>query len=150
MKFKLPVMAACLMLFSLCSKEPKKSQLEVVVDSFAIHYFNCQYKESLPFVTKGSQKWLYYAASQIALEDIETLQAQTESATHEVENIATKGKETSAQVSIHVNKFLQLDSIGRPGHFIEHATFTLKAVKENGKWKIKMEGLPQNERRNRD
>lgn len=150
MKFKLPVMAACLTLFSLCSKEPKKSQLEVVVDSFAIHYFNCQYKESLPFVTKGSQKWLYYAASQITLEDIETLQAQTESATHEVENIATKGKETSAQVSIHVNKFLQLDSIGRPGHFIEHATFTLKAVKENGKWKIKMEGLPQSERRNRD
>ena len=146
MKIKLPVMAACLMLFSLCSKEPKKSQLEVVVDSFATHYFNCQYKESLPFVTKGSQKWLYYAASQINQEDIETLQEQTESATHEVESITLKGKKTSAHICIRVNNFLQLDSAG----ISDHATFTLKAVKEDGKWKIKMEGLPQNERRNRD
>lgn len=150
MKINLSIIAVCLALFSACGNNQNESKLEAVVDSFAVHYFNCQYKETMPFVTRDSQKWLYYAASQMHQVDIDTLYAQTEGATHKLDNITFEGNGSCAHIRILVKNFLQLDTIGQVGHFIDNAAFKLQAIKENDKWKIKMEGLPQNEKKNHD
>ena len=150
MKINLSIIAVCLAFFSSFGNKQSENKLEAVVDSFAVHYFNCQYRESMPFVTRDSRKWLYYAASQMYQADIDTLHAQTEGATHELENIALERNDSCAHIRIHVKNFLQLDTIGQIGHFINNATFVVQAVKENGKWKIKMEGLPQSEKKNHD
>ncbi|SFF94479.1 hypothetical protein [Prevotella sp. KH2C16] len=150
MKINLSIIAVCLTLFASCGNNQNESKLEAVVDSFAVHYFNCQYKEAMPFVTNDSQKWLYYAASQMHQVDIDTLHAQTEGATHELDNITIEENDSCAHIRLLAKNFLQLDTIGQVGHFIDHAAFEMKAVRENGKWKIKMEGLPQSEKKNHD
>ena len=60
------------------------------------------------------------------------------------------GQNVTATVKITVKNFLQMDTIGTSCHMINEGSFTLQAIYINRNWKIRMEGLPQNEKQNHD
>lgn len=121
------------------------------VDSFATYYFNWQFDKAARFVTDSSQVWLRYAASQVHEADIAILR-EKEDATVEIEEIDINDADSSSAL-VTVWDFLRMDTIGTEGHLVEKASFRLsieKTSQEDRKWKIRMAGLPQSEKRNRD
>lgn len=144
MKFKLCAFVLAVTLLSSCGESKTERQLADTIDSFAVNYFNCRYKEALPFVTSGSRKWIWYAATQMHQSDVNTLRVQEEGASCETESISIDNGDTTASATINAFNFYKTDTIGRRGHFVDKASFNIQAVKEGGKWKIRMEGLPQN------
>ena len=116
---------------------------------FANAYFNCNYQEALDYVTPESEKWLRFAASNITQEDIELLNAKEEGAEISTDDIM-RINDTTAIVSLSVRNFLLKDSIGRPGHIEDEGTYQLAIIYHNKKCRIRMEGLPRNERQSHD
>ena len=130
-------------------KGEKKAR--AAVDSFATYYFNWQFQRAARFVTDSSQVWLRYAASQVHEADIKLLRDK-EDASVEVEEIDVNDTETPS-ARVVVRDFLRMDTIGTEGHLVEKASFRLmleQTQPEGGQWKVRMEGLPQSEKRNRD
>ena len=124
---------------------------QAAADSFATYYFNWQFDKASRFVTDSSLVWLRYAASQVHEADIKILR-EKEDAAIEVEEIDIDNAET-ASVLVTVKDFLRMDTIGTEGHLVGKASFRLNIERtstEGGEWKIRMEGLPQSEKRNRD
>lgn len=144
MKFKLFVFALAGVLLSSCGESKTEQQLADAVDSFAVNYFNCRYREAMPFATADSKKWLQFAASQMHQTDVDTLRAQDEGASCEIEDISIHDDDTTASTTVNVFNFYKTDTIGKVGRFIEKARFNLQATRQDGAWKVRMEGLPQN------
>ena len=48
------------------------------------------------------------------------------------------------------NEQISMDTIGTKGHFVNQADFVLNLVRRNGRWLVRMGGLPRSEKRNRD
>ena len=46
-------------------------------------------------------------------------------------------------MALNVENFFVLDSIGKPGRLKDSATFPLQLVKQDGTWKVKLDGLPR-------
>lgn len=152
LKYLLSIVAA----YMLCSCDSTsfirgEHKARAAVDSFAFYYFNWQFNKASRFVTDSSQVWLRYAASQVHEADI-TLLRDKEDATIEIEDIdITSNNEPKARIT--VRDFLRMDTIGTEGHLVKKASYILhleEAPEEKVKWKIRMEGLLQSERRNRD
>ena len=123
--------------------------LQQCVDSFAAYYFNGLYTDALRFATPDSRKWLKVAASNMTAADIELLHQQEHEATVNTE--ITNATDSTAQVIVSVSNYMVKDTIGVTGHMTHHTdTYVLRAVISDGKWKIRMEGLPQSERRSHD
>lgn len=121
------------------------------VDSFAFYYFNWQFPKATRFVTDSSQVWLRYAASQVHEADIAILRDK-EDATIEIDEIDVTSY-NGPKARITVNNFLRMDTIGTEGHLVKKASFILhleEVPEDKVRWKVRMEGLLQSERRNRD
>lgn len=116
-----------------------------VVDSFVGHYFNLDLKASLSYCTPESNLWLSFLASNINQEDIDVINEQEEPAKTEIENVELIS-DTSATATCIVKNFLKLDTLGKPGRIVDEEKYMINLVKRNGKWLVKMEGLPQNEK----
>ena len=128
-----------------------ESKARTAADSFATYYFNWQFHKAARFATDSSMIWLRYAASQVHEADIELLR-EKEDAAVDIEEIVIDDEET-ATAHITVRDFVRMDTIGTEGHLVEKASFVLqmeRKAEERGDWKIRMEGLPQSEKRNRD
>lgn len=122
--------------------EGSEEQLKEDVDSFATYYYNWHFEKALRYCTPESEKWLRYAASNVHQADIDLLHAKKEDASIEIEDIDFLDDEVSANVSVTVSNFLQMDTIGTEAHHVSQATFQLPMVMHNGKWKIKLASLP--------
>lgn len=118
-----------------------------VAESFSREYFNLRYKNAAKYCTKGSEQWLKFAASQISGEDIETLRTANDEAEVKIEK--EDGDDRHSTVTVIVSNYFEADTIGRSGHFNDKGTFRLSLVKEGKAWKVRMEGLPRNERQSR-
>ena len=121
------------------------------VDSFATYYFNWQFSKATRYVTDSSQVWLRYAASQVHQADIDILRGK-EDATVEIKEIDVTSPDGPV-ARIMVKDFLRMDTIGTEAHLVEKAYFMLRLEEmpdDKMRWKVRMEGLPQSERRNRD
>ena len=130
-------------------KGEKKAR--AAVDSFATYYFNWQFQKASRFVTDSSQVWLRYAASQVHEADI-TILREKEDATIEIEDVDVTSL-YGPKARITVRDFLRMDTIGTKGHLVKKASYILyleEVPEEKVRWKIRMEGLPQSEKRNRD
>ena len=133
----------CTQLLSSCSfHEGSESQLKEDVDSFATYYYNWHFKKALKYCTPESEKWLRYASSNVHQADLELLHQKDEDATIDIDDIDFQDENT-AIVSLSIHNFLQMDTIGKAAHLIEDATFQIPMIIHDGKWKVKMEGLPQ-------
>lgn len=128
----------------------ESNSAEEVADSFAVYYFNWQFDKAAKFVTENSMVWLRYAASQVHQADIDILREKCDSRV-KVEDVEL---DDYGYATVTVTDFLRMDTIGTEGHLVKEARFKipLEQSAENGKrrWKVKMEGLPQSEKRNRD
>jgi len=128
----------------------KTAHIEEVTDSFATNYFNALYEQAARFATPESERYLRFAASQIGQEDIDLLNQQEEPATIEIQNVEIEDGDTTATVSLNVMNYLCMDTIGKAGHMVENGEFKIMLVFKNKQWRVRMEGLPQNEKMNHD
>ena len=119
------------------------------VSAFAEAYFNYEFSTALKLVTPESEKWLHFAASNMTQEDIDLLNARQEAAAVSVEDCAYLNDSTTA-ATLRVTNFMVKDSIGHAGHFVDEALFKLLLVDRDGKYYVRMDGLPRSERQSRD
>lgn len=120
-----------------CTGDGHKDDNEVnaTINSFASAYFNYDFKKAMLCVTPESERWLRFSASNVIEEDVELLRAQTEGATHEVENISYPS-DTVAVVRCRIENYLKRDTLGRAGHVVKKGRVNIKVVKRNGQWLV--------------
>lgn len=126
-----------------------EADITEAADSFAAGYFNLDFAKAKRFCTPESEKWLRFRATNVLQEDIDILKKQQTCATCSVSSVKITS-DTTAIVACKVENYLRTDTLGRPGCMTRSGSCTLKAVKRADAWFIKMEGLPQNGRRNHD
>ena len=141
--FAIAVIATAAYGFTGCQPhEGSEDQLKADVDSFATLYFNWHFPKAIKYCTPESEKWLRYAASNVHEADVDALREKADDATIEIQDIDFGDNEVTASVSINVSHFLQMDTIGKAAHLIDHATFQVPMEIHEGKWKVKLEALP--------
>ena len=113
------------------------------VDSFAVYFFNWRLDKAAQFCTPDSKKWLQFAASQVQPEDLEQMKNLPNNFAYSYETTQGDTKGVAAEVALNVENFFVLDSIGKPGRLKDSATFPLQLVKQDGTWKVKLDGLPR-------
>lgn len=152
MRIHLPSILLCVSVaFMSCSvghATDDEEDIALAADSFVYGYFNFDFSKAVRFCTPESGKWLKFRATNVLQEDIDIIKAQQEGATYAINEIKIID-DTTATVDCKVFNYLQTDTLGRPGCMKKSGRYKFKAVKRTGKWLIKMEGLPQNGRRNR-
>lgn len=141
---------ACLLLISACGQDTNDSDEKFSQQALAFGeaYFNYDYEDAAKLVTPESEKWLSFAASNITQEDIDLINSH-DRATVTVDDF-TLNNDSTAMVTLIVKDFVQKDTLFRPASVTDEAEFQLEVVRREGKYFIKMEGLPQSERQNRD
>lgn len=133
-----------------CSSGMQTEEVDEVanaVDSFTKHYFNLEFEASQHFCTPESNIWLSFIASNINKDDINIMNRQEGPIETETDNIEFTN-DTSATATCTVKNFFKLDTLGKPVRIIDKEKYLIDIVKRDGKWLIKMEGLPQNEKQN--
>ena len=106
------------------------------VDSFAVYFFNWRLDKAAQFCTPDSKKW-------VQPEDLEQMKSLPNNFAYSYEITQGDTKGVAAEVALNVENFFVLDSIGKPGRLKESATFPLQLVKQDGTWKVKLDGLPR-------
>lgn len=149
---KVPVFVILFVWF-LCSCGSVGSDINTEVASvgkeFAESYFNFDLSRAKQLSTVESEKWLKFYASNVTDVDIKSLIEDGNGASCvgvDVEMLT----DTTATVSCEMSGFLDNESLDAAPHIASDGLFVFNLVKRKGRWLVKMEGLPQNERQNRD
>ena len=146
------VAAAVLAALTACRHAPEDKERAAVAEAaegFADKYFNYDLAGAAGLCTPESGKWIAFAASNVTQEDVDMLNAREESAECSAETVELTGDST-ATAECRVENFLRPDTLGRPAEMTGEAVYAISLVKRNGRWLVKMEGLPQSGRRSRD
>lgn len=130
-------------LFAACRHADTHDQLEAVIDSFATHYYNWQFRQALSYCTSESEPWLRFAASNVQQSDIDILRAQGRGASHQINDIRFDAGDSTALVSITVYHYLRMDTIGRAGQIADKASFLLPVIRRNGQWLVHLTAFPR-------
>lgn len=123
---------------------------ENTVTSWADAYFNYDYEEALKYTTPESEKWIRFAASNITEKDVDFIRQQGNKASAEVQSRQIAEGDTVGTVDIRVSNYVQLGAIGKENKVVNEGIFSIRVVKRSGKWQVRMEALPRNERQSRD
>ena len=133
-----------------CVESDEEEQAAKTAIEFADHFFNYELKEAASLATDDSQKWINFFASNVDEATINLIRNQQENATITIDDI-TINTPTMATATITANNFVwSMGGIKDSAIVIEKARFTLYLRKENEKWRIRMDSLPQSERQSRD
>lgn len=116
---------------------------------FTEAYFNFNFAKARELTTPETAKWIIFAASNVTEEDIEVLNTRSEGTIVTLTD-CEELNDTTCEAVLAVDNFMTIDSIGRHGELRDGGVFRLKVVLRDGRWLIKMAGLPQNETHNRD
>lgn len=130
-------LVAALCLASACSLKDDAA-VESCAKSFGQNYFNLRLKQASGLCTDRSYKWIEFYASNISQGDVDVLNAQTDSALCDIDDIDIDGD--SARVKMTVRNFLLCDSIGRPGRMCKQGKCRLTLRKERETWKVDLDG----------
>ena len=133
-------------LLSGCQKD--ESEAERVAHQWGDAYFNYNFRQALNYVTPESERWLRFAASNVTQQDLDVLQKNGQ-ATVTLDGYYA-GSDTTGTAYLNVSNWLRTDSIGRAGSHQELVSLQVLLVKRDGRWLVRMEGLPRNERQSRD
>lgn len=106
--------------------------------AFAQNYFNLRYKQSLTLCTENAKKWIVFRATNITQEDVDVINAQTDTAECEIDDVELND-ETTADVKMTIKNVLVCDSIGKRGSIKEKIKKTLKMKKVSGNWYVDTE-----------
>lgn len=130
-------LVAALCLASACSLKDDAA-VETCAKSFGQNYFNLRLQQASGLCTDRSYKWIEFYASNISQGDVDVLNAQTDSALCDIDDIDINGD--SARVKMTVRNFLLCDSIGRPGRMCKQGKCRLTLRKERETWKVDLDG----------
>lgn len=130
-------LVAALCLASACSLKDDAA-VESCAKSFGQNYFNLRLQQASGLCTDRSYKWIEFYASNISHDDVDVLNAQTDSALCDIDDIDINGD--SARVKMTVRNFLLCDSIGRPGRMCKQGKCRLTLRKEGETWKVDLDG----------
>ncbi|MEE1385278.1 MAG: hypothetical protein U0K29_04495 [Prevotella sp.] len=130
-------LVAALCLASACSLKDDAA-VETCAKSFGQNYFNLRLQQASGLCTDRSYKWIEFYASNISQGDVDVLNAQTDSALCDIDDIDIDGD--SARVKMTVRNFLLCDSIGRPGRMCKQGKCRLTLRKEGETWKVDLDG----------
>lgn len=130
-------LVAALCLASACSLKDD-AVVESCAKSFGQNYFNLRLQQASGLCTDRSYKWIEFYASNISQGDVDVLNAQTDSALCDIDDIDIDGD--SARVKMTVRNFLLCDSIGRPGRMCKQGKCRLTLRKERETWKVDLDG----------
>lgn len=130
-------LVAALCLASACSLKDDAA-VESCAKSFGQNYFNLRLQQASGLCTDRSYKWIEFHASNISQDDVDVLNAQTDSALCDIDDIDIDGD--SARVKMTVRNFLLCDSIGRPGRMCKQGKCRLTLRKERETWKVDLDG----------
>jgi hypothetical protein len=123
------------------------NEAKATATQWAEAYFNCDFKDAANYTTPESERWLRFAASNTTEEDLKLVNG---GATASAEEYFTVANDTLRVVTVSVRNFLKATAIGAPAEIQQEGTFLVTVVHRNGEWKVRMEGLPRNEKQNRD
>ena len=126
--------------------EGDNATLDVATD-WADAYFNCDFRDAANYTTAESGKWLRFAASNTTEQDLQVIQGK---ATSSADEYFTEANDTLRIVTLHVRNFLKPVALGAAPQLQEEGTFLVTVVKRDGKWKVRMEDLPQSEKQSHD
>lgn len=128
----LAIMAVGLLAFGASCFHEDEDTVEKRAVAFAQNYFNLRFRQASTLCTDASAKWISYRASNISQADLDVLDAQTDTATCEVEDISDD--DDTATVTVTVRNFLRCDSIGKAGNMCREARFSLPMRRIGEKW----------------
>ena len=130
---------------------PDEKVAEEVATAFAEAYFDCDLTRALRYVTPESRRWVAFAASNVGQATVDLLNGRGED---EQTTVTLTGREqaddSTVVVRLRVENGLAADSIGAAGSIGDGDCYALRVVNREGRWMVKMEGLPRSERRSRD
>ncbi len=129
-------MAACTSQFS--SSQNKAGH---AATAFAEAYFNYDFAKATELTTPETAKWLRFAASNITQENINELNKRNEGAGVTLTD-CEELSDTLCEAVVEVDNYMAIDSIGGPGVFRDGGVFRLTVVERDGRWMVRMEGLP--------
>ena len=124
------------------------SQTDKCALQWAEAYFNYDLKRAAKLSTPESQKWLRFTASNITEEDLDVVRQQDQPATVTLAAVDDVNDSTWLAV-VEVDHLVMPDSIGRPATvFDSPQLFRLNVVRRNNRMFVKMDGVPQPQRKN--
>ena len=149
MKKLLSTFAVLTMLTACDMGQPDDDDALQAAVSWADAYFNCDYHEAADLTTPESYKWLSFAASNTTDQELEVLRegggAQTSASDY-----FSAANDTLRIVKLFVSSYLAPVAIGETPYLEEEGVFQVTVVLRDNKWKVRMEGLPRNERQSPD
>lgn len=114
----------------------QEKQLRDTVNDFSTAYFNWQYHKAARFCAPGSERWLAYMASQVTQRDVDTLRALPEGASVRINSMRFYKGDSVAVADVEVCDFLEMDTIGKTGRWVEKARYLISARLVRGVWKV--------------
>lgn len=113
-------------------------------------YFNYDFHQAEEYATPESGRWLRFAASNTTERDLQLVQQNGNGATVEVEDFFPEANDTLRVVLLRVNNFVSSTLPAESAQLVDEGMFNVTIVLRDGKWKVRMEGLPQSEKQSRD
>lgn len=113
-------------------------------------YFNYDFHKAEEYATPESGRWLKFAASNTTEHDLQLVQQNENGATVEVEDFFPEANDTLRVVSLKVSNFVSSTLPAESAQLVEEGVFNVTTVLRDGKWKVRMEGLPQSGKQSRD
>lgn len=133
--------------YSCHGDEPvNEKQAEECVQAFAEDFFSFKYKEALANCSESSKKQFLFYISNISHNDIDSIRKIPVLPTIHVRNVEKLDNDSTAEAVCKVENFYFLDSLDRPGRYVEEALFDFNLVIENGVWKVRRVSLRQSEK----
>ncbi|MGN1375998.1 MAG: hypothetical protein ACI4V5_05525 [Prevotella sp.] len=131
------------------SLDSEDRDIAEVAHSFASNYFGLNVVEARKYATYDSELWLRLYASNIAADDISMVNASEDDVSVEITDVE-RLSDTTAVVRCKVDNYLDIEDLCEKHHISDDGNFLFTLVRKGDKWLVRMEGLPQNERRSLD
>lgn len=119
----------------------EKDKATETADSFATAFYNFNYDKALALCDSDSRKRIYFITGSLNEKDIEVIRQATERASVTIKETDFNDEDSTALVTFTVNNFFKKDSIGKTGHFVETATYSLPLQKEKGHWRVRFKDM---------
>ena len=145
--YMLLLYTACMALIGCYRDKPDDEKgAKACAEEFAEDFFNFKYKEARGLCSDSSALWLDFFVSNITRDDVDSIRMLTIRPVVEISCVEKGADDTTAFAYCKVRHAYVLDTLGHSGHMADEVQYKIPMIRENGKWKIKMEDLLQSEK----
>ena len=111
-------------------------------------YFNADYMEAKTLSTAESERWLRFAASNTTAHALELLNSQPAEVVSVTEY--TVANDTLQVMRIGIRNYLAPTAPDAEERQVAEGSFLVTVVRRDGRWLVRMEGLPRSEKQSHD